>query len=542
MIKNTKHSRLYILLGILVLVSIGAILFLYRPAFPAIDQDPTYHFVVAQSFVRDGGVNMWENWDRLPVGRPHLYPPVFQVIITPFVSMHMTPLAAIRLIDCVTIVVLLLLSWIGMVKLFTPRMGLCYLIVATSFVPFIISIGGTAPASIVLLLSPFLILFMKKGRTAAFIVLLALLLYVHMVFPWFVIAALVIWVCFNKQYLKTTLRAIGISILLYLPWLIYVCANLDYLRYFKPTYFSQVVAVFTPSFNLSLFLICALCLAILGVKWKQNLKGKDITYFVALLIVSLPVAYFEFGRFAASLGIWPMMVIIAYVISDVAMERLQRILMLILVGMSVITCVYIRSYRSQLSIVVLHHSMLIAPFLSGDSFFLSAPQGHLTTSNMRVAQAISDSTGPDAVVVSVADVLDHEVYPDYRQFSLTQIFAALSDRRMANPLPPRFYWQDGLDPHAADVLIVNKYQIDPATGFLATSTGYMGSSTVDLTSDFKLIAESGPNLLVYKNLNKTPVTIPGHRFMIPLWLAWIVITGAGIYVLAAGSKAVFFDK
>src|SRR5207253_2172437 len=74
---TTIHSkRIYIAFSLVLICIVAGIILYFQNGFISIDGDLTYHLSTAQSFVRDGGMSLTETWDSLPLGRPHLYPPV----------------------------------------------------------------------------------------------------------------------------------------------------------------------------------------------------------------------------------------------------------------------------------------------------------------------------------------------------------------------------------------------------------------------------------------------------------------------------------
>jgi len=533
-----KTNKTYTTLGFLILIALGIILTVFHEKFLIVDQDLSYHMSVAQSFVRDGGVNAWETWDSLPLGRPHEYPPVFHILLTPFVAAHVASLLAIQIFNTIGLFLLFVLSWVGIIKVFNARTGFFYLLLVTSFVPLVLSMGATLPASLVFALSPFLLLLSKKKKILACIALLTLLLYTHMIFPWLVVGAFLIWAWCNKEYFKQTLRVVGVSLLLYIPWLIHIVGNVQYLRYFHPTYTANVQSISSVSFNLSVLLICILCLVILARNWKKNLIQKDISFFVALLIVSLPIAYFEFARYANSIGLWTMMVIIAFSVSELGSlvdngyrAKKLRISMIFLLGLSVITSVFINSSVHDFSLD-LYHSIFVEALIRKDGeSFTQWRTGHFNAKNEALAKNIGDNTSADAIIMSVANVLDRGYYEAYRIYVIPQLFTALSNRKMSNLRSPELYWQKGLDVRNADILLINRYQ-------LASSSTLLGIESVDAAHGFELIGQGDSGLLIFKNARKQNFDLPQNKIVLPLWLAWILVFGSIIFVIYSVVTAV----
>ena len=95
--KNNHFKNPYILGGLVIIFIAGLIVFFFQQSFLTIDGDLTYHLATSQSFVREGGVTLWENWDSLPLGRPHLYPPLVHLLLAVPVYLGIAFLTTINL-------------------------------------------------------------------------------------------------------------------------------------------------------------------------------------------------------------------------------------------------------------------------------------------------------------------------------------------------------------------------------------------------------------------------------------------------------------
>ncbi|OGI93839.1 hypothetical protein A3A03_01700 [Candidatus Nomurabacteria bacterium RIFCSPLOWO2_01_FULL_40_18] len=504
--KNNHFKNPYILGGLVIIFIAGLIVFFFQQSFLTIDGDLTYHLATSQSFVREGGVTLWENWDSLPLGRPHLYPPLVHLLLAVPVYLGIAFLTTIKLFSGLGIIFGLLLSWFGVTKLFGARAGFFYLGLVTSFVIFIKLLGVTVPASLVLMLSPFLIVLTKRDNILPPILLLTLLLYTHMIFPWLVIGAFFIWALCNRQYFQKTLRIILVAVCLYLPWLIHIASNLEYLRYFGPNYGQNIAVTATYTTNLSIFFLFVVSLSILFNDWKKNIINTDISYFLALVIVSLPIAYFEYSRYWYSIGIWPMMVVIIYTLARIPRRRPSSIIFSTLFILTLIISFNVKIQAGEFSFSRTHHLLLEASLPQSPNYIGNYTSAHFNQANLEIADYIRKNTPSDAVIQSYAHLLDKEEYFDHRLYILPQLFVALSDRVMGNLRSPEMNWQEGIEIEQAGIVLLNTDQLDDFKN-----------------TNFQLVFKTKEGLAVLINNHPAPLTLPDAQVVMPLYLAWSLL-------------------
>ena len=539
---NTNQSTFWYSVASIVLICIFAcILIAYQDNFISIDGDLTYHLSTAQSFVRDGGMSLTETWDSLPEGRPHLYPPVIHFLLAILVFLKTSPIVAIRIFNFVSIIGGICLGWEGIRRLFSTKAAFGYLVLALSFFSYTRLIGITIPASLVLLASPLLIVCIKDKKYVAAGVLFTLMLYTHMVFPWFVGAALLVWGWYHRHYWKPVCRIILWSTVCYMPWLLHIVSNLEYLRYFHSSYTAIVSLTTLYSANVSMVVLFLLALVLLMRLVHSKQVNTDIVYFLALAVVSLPIAYFEFSRYSYSIGIWPMMIVIAYVWSVVGIHKTgstsHRWIEYAFAVLFVCTaCVSLNmSYRSGVSHVFFRNSIILESVIPQEYPYLNhfSPL-HFNWYNFVIAQTIEERTQPDAVMYSLAHRLDSEDYEEHRMYILPQLFTALTGLRMANLRSPEYHWREWFDPMKADVLMLNTDQVDEAGNYTpAANVLPFGLKPFHVRSYFDLVARTRQGFDVYVRQQPVHTRFEQAPIVIPLWLGWLIIGAAGIYILAS---------
>ena len=49
--------------------------------------DMYYHLQTAWGFIQAGGYSNWDFWEYAPFGRPHIYPPLFHILLALFMKL-----------------------------------------------------------------------------------------------------------------------------------------------------------------------------------------------------------------------------------------------------------------------------------------------------------------------------------------------------------------------------------------------------------------------------------------------------------------------
>ncbi len=525
---NLRSLTIYTIPCILIIIGVAVYLVIFQNSLLTIESDLSYHLATAQSFVREGGLTLQETWDSLPEGRPHLYPPAFHFLMAVLVYMKFAPYTVIQVVWMINLISMLALSSYAIAKIFNWRVSFFYLLCITANVSFLRVSGATIPATMVLFLSPFILILIKKRALYASGLFLAVLLYTHMIFPWVVIAALIVWALFNRNYLKITLRAILVSVALYFPWLLHVASNLEYLRYFSPGYRKIIETSVTYSFSVSFFILFLVCLLIVLRRWKYHLYNKDLIYFVGLVCVSLPIAYFEFPRFAYSIGFFAMAPVVAYVLSEsflrfnenITIKNIFKLSFVLFSLVCIVFTVSISFKKGEYSSISFQKHLFLEAIPSESRFYLGRHYSHhFNENNISLAQKIAESTPADAVILGYSYKLDSEVYAEHRTYVLTQLLASLSNRRMGDLRSPELNWQKRLEASQADIVLIND-QRPGVPNYIRTRNG----DKIILGESFEELARfDDSQLIVLKNKNVQKVPLPTSFVVIPLWLGWGIL-------------------
>ena len=205
------------------LLSLSAFIILWLarwPSFPLV-LDASYHLLIAQQIVDAGGVLTYEWWEWAPVGRPHLYPPVFHLLLAALLKFGCAPLTAIRLMSGFLPPLLLLSLWMVTRRLFTPWIALVCLWMGLMPFAFHLHTAMAMAATLGMIELLWLWEALEHRRWIAAGMLLALLSYTHLGLPWIALATIGCYGALRPAAWPLLMNAGG-GLFLALPWWIHL--------------------------------------------------------------------------------------------------------------------------------------------------------------------------------------------------------------------------------------------------------------------------------------------------------------------------------
>ena len=60
--------------------------------------DIYYHLLTAWGFIQSGGYSGWDFWEYAPVGRMHIYPPVFHIVLAFLIKLGMNKIILAKIL------------------------------------------------------------------------------------------------------------------------------------------------------------------------------------------------------------------------------------------------------------------------------------------------------------------------------------------------------------------------------------------------------------------------------------------------------------
>ena len=182
--------------------------------------DIYYHLQVAWGFIQAGGYSNWDFWEYVPFGRPHIYPPLFHILLALFIKLGISVIFIAKFFESAAPVVFLLIIWQFIRKNYGEQLGFFVVVAFSSSFIFSISLANHIPSSLALIFG-FLSWgeFLKK-RVLRAAILMALCFYTHLSVPWFFILSYIFYAVMDKDSRKSSFKVVLYSLLLALPILI----------------------------------------------------------------------------------------------------------------------------------------------------------------------------------------------------------------------------------------------------------------------------------------------------------------------------------
>jgi hypothetical protein len=192
--------------------------------------DIYYHLQVAWGFIQAGGYSSWDFWEYVPFGRPHIYPPLFHILLALFIKLGISVIFIAKFFESAIPVIFLLIIWQFIRKNYGEQLGFFVVVAFSSSFIFSISLANHIPSSLALILG-FLSFgeFLKK-RVLRAVILLILCFYTHLSVPWFFVLSYIFYAVMDKDSRKNSLRVVFYALLLALPILISEFLRLPLIR------------------------------------------------------------------------------------------------------------------------------------------------------------------------------------------------------------------------------------------------------------------------------------------------------------------------
>lgn len=176
--------------------------------------DIYYHLLTAWGFIRAEGYSSWDFWQYAPVGRPHVYPPLFHIVLALFMKAGADKIILAKIFSVIIPWTFLFTLWNFLRKNFSSCLAFFSLITISSSLSFYASLTNHMPSTIALTFGVLTIWQFMKRKTVFALLLLTLCFYTHIGVSYFIMITLVIYALFNKEYFSQALIVtIGAAVL-----------------------------------------------------------------------------------------------------------------------------------------------------------------------------------------------------------------------------------------------------------------------------------------------------------------------------------------
>jgi len=222
--KSSKYDLLSaVLLLLLAVFSLSRIP--YLPQFV----DGYYHLSVAQGFIKSGGWVGWDWWDFAPLGRPHLYPPLYHFLLVGLLKLKINNLLALQVTEALSAPVFFMVFWRVVRSLWDKRTACFALVISSSFFPLYVASTGNVPATMAMVFGLLSVLFFKHRRIAAAVVSLTLSFYAHAAIPWMFVCGYLTLIFFDKDRRSDSVKTVILSLAVASPLFFHQLKYLNYL-------------------------------------------------------------------------------------------------------------------------------------------------------------------------------------------------------------------------------------------------------------------------------------------------------------------------
>lgn len=300
-------------LAIVSLLGFSALWLARWPTFPLF-LDPYYHLFIARQVLDAGGPITYEWWEYAPVGRAHLYPPLFHLILAGLLKVGCSSVLAIRLVSALVIPAVLGSIYLVMRRLVGASAALASLWVAMAAWTWMLHLAGALVAGIALIELLWFMVAVQERRMVAAACLLALLFYTHLGLPWVALAS-VAWCCALKglNRIRSLLISAGWGLLMALPWLWHMGSNLATLHVRARTE-NETIEI--------LPLVCVL--AAYGA-WRCWKPGGSSRLLLGLWLGFCLMAYPFTFRWLSGEGLLPVILLAGYGLGDLSQRLAMRL-------------------------------------------------------------------------------------------------------------------------------------------------------------------------------------------------------------------------
>ncbi len=392
-----RGSRTAHVLAIFLIMS-QFFLLLIRP-FPIL-MDDWYHLSTIRAFYERRSVQLWDDWEFAPWGRPHLYPPLFHAVAAALgliinavfaTGAQGSILRAFLFLKAVSYPLLLFSVWWLSKKLFPAenKAALYSLLLVMSVFSVFFAAEAIVPSAFALALLNFLAGAFIEKRKPASVLLLASIAYTHIgVFLLAQLLLLIFSTLKKRDYFGQFLLVGSASLVIYGPWLLHVLLNAGWFRSVQQAFgFSLPVAV--------------LASGLAGAKIALEKRTDGYIILLAYLAALLPSLFWYGHRF------WIYAVLPLSLLGGVAIAKVEHgakaalIWLVLLASLWYAPTLYSEeSITYQFSPDAATGGFLVESPLSVELTKLGAPDSPLSLEEREMAAWIGTNTGKDETIMA----------------------------------------------------------------------------------------------------------------------------------------------
>ena len=195
---------------------------------PADQKDWSYHLMIGRMFV-DHQSLLWDYYEFAPIGRPNLYPPFLHFLFAGSNLIGMSWVFIQKFYGVLIYLLSLLCVFFVSRDLFGKKVGVLSVVILSASYSYWWWQISIAPTSLIFALFPLAMWSVYRKKTILSIALLSIFLWTHFS-GLLVVLGVAVFGLLKRDYLKNSLKVIGVSLLLFSPWAVHVILNRDWMH------------------------------------------------------------------------------------------------------------------------------------------------------------------------------------------------------------------------------------------------------------------------------------------------------------------------
>lgn len=281
--------------------------------------DDYYHLLVAQNFVKAGGWVGWDFFEYAPIGRPHLYPPLYHVILAFFLEKGVDGLLLIKSAEVLIVPVFFIVLFFTCREVFSSFFAFCAVLICGSYFHFFVALTSNIPATLGMIFGLLFFLGIQRKDLVLAAISLILCFYAHSGISLIFLITGIVYMLLAPQARVFMLKVSGIGVFGALPLFWHQCR---YLAYIKPDILAEQRYVHIN--------VVILFIGIIGLFFIVRNRGNYLII-LGLILASLIVFFNYFYRYFAAQGFlgWALSAsaCIEYLVQRLRSDRIRYLLL-----------------------------------------------------------------------------------------------------------------------------------------------------------------------------------------------------------------------
>lgn len=191
--------------------------------------DIFYHILTAWGFIQAGGYSGWDFWQYAPVGRTHIYPPFFHIILAFLIKLGISKIILVKFFETTVPVAFMLTLWYFVRRNYGSRLAFFSMLMLGSSFSFYSSLSNYLPATLAMIFGFLGLNELFKGHFVRPALLLTLCFYTHIGESWFFALSVILYGLLDRRYARASFAIFAFALILSAPMLYKQLTGLRYI-------------------------------------------------------------------------------------------------------------------------------------------------------------------------------------------------------------------------------------------------------------------------------------------------------------------------